>query len=227
MLPNRLRPYRRPALDLLSVMFVTAVVVGAVVLLDRWLAEAADADRFGDVIGIVQLFATAVIVIAGAAFAYRKLQLFRDFEPHLTVTQTLSHRPIGQQYVHIEVTVSLYNSSRVRVEIHEAFFRLAQIAPIDDGDVETLYSQSLLDRGGDDISDIQWPVLDILPRASNVAVLTIEPGQTHHEAGEFIISRDVRTVLLYSYFSNSEYFEGSRSAPGWTASTVYDILIGD
>ena len=113
------------------------------------------------------------------------------------------------------------------MEIQEAFFRLAQIAPIDDGDVETLYSQSLLDRGGNDISDIQWPVLDILPRASNVAVLTIEPGQTHHEAGEFIISRDVRTVLLYSYFSNPEYFEGSRSAPGWTASTVYDILIGD
>ena len=79
MLPNRLRPYRRLTLDLLSVMFVTAVVVGAVVLIDRWLAEVADADRFGDAIGTVQLFVTAVIVIAGAAFAYRKLQLIPRF----------------------------------------------------------------------------------------------------------------------------------------------------
>ena len=224
MLPNRLRPYRRLALDLLSVMFVTAVVVGAVVLIDRWLAEVADADRFGDAIGTVQLFVTAVIVIAGAAFAYRKLQLFRDFEPHLTVTQTLRHRPIGTRYVHIAVTSILQNSSKVRVEIREAFYKLYQIAPIDDDEIELLYNQTIVNRDDDGVSDIHWPELEVLPRASDTHILTIEPGETHYETGEFIISRDVRTVLLYSYFFNSEYFEHSRSAPGWTATTIYDIV---
>ena len=90
-----------------------------------------------------------------------------------------------------------------------------------------LYSQTVVNRDDGDVSEIHWPELEALPRASDTQVLTIEPGETHYETGEFIISRDVRTVLLYSYFSNSEYFEGSRSAPGWTASTVYDIVIGD
>lgn len=224
MVPNRLQPYRRLALDLLLVACVTAAVIGAVMLLNRWLVETADAGRVSDVISTVQLFATAVIVIAGAAFAYRKLQLFRDFEPHLTVTHDLSHRPIGQLYVHVAVTAALHNSSKVRVEIREAFFELRQIAPMDDGDVELYYSQSIGDRDSDDVSFVQWPLLDTLPRASETTVLTIEPSETHYETGEFIISRDVQTVLLYSYFFNSEYFEHSRSAPGWTATTVYDIV---
>ena len=86
LLPNRLQPYRRLALDLLLVACVTAAVITAAVLLNRGLVGAADIGHFNDAISIVQLFATAVIVIAGAGFAYRKLQLFRDFEPHLTVT---------------------------------------------------------------------------------------------------------------------------------------------
>lgn len=224
-LPSRLRPYRRLALDLLLVAVVAVLVVGAVLLLNSWFTDAAAAGLLGVVASVVQSFITAVIVAVGAVFAYRKLQLFRDFEPHLTVTQTLSHRPIGTRYVHISVTAILQNSSKVRVEIREAFYKLYQIAPIDDDEIELLYNQTVVNRDDDDVSDIHWPELEALPRASDTHVLTIEPGETHYETGEFIISRDVRTVLLYSYFFNSEYFEHSHSAPGWTATTIYDIVI--
>ena len=224
MVPNRLRHYRRLALDALWVAGITVAVVGAVTLLNLAPIGASGTARLADAASIAQLSATAVIIIAGAVFAYRKLQLFRDFEPHLTVTHDLSHRPIGQLYVHVAVTAALHNSSKVRVEIREAFFELRQIAPMDDGDVELYYSQSIGDRDSDDVSFMQWPLLDTLPRASETTVLTIEPGETHYETGEFIISRDVQTVLLYSYFFNSEYLEHSRSAPGWTATTVYDIV---
>ena len=222
--PNRFRHYRRLALDALWVAGITVAVVGAMILLNLAPLGASGTARLADVASIAQLSATAVIIIAGAVFAYRKLQLFRDFEPHLTVAHDLSHRPIGQQYVHVEVTAALYNSSKVRVEVREAFFKLYQITPMDDEDVELLYAESIGDRDHDDVSYIRWPELDTLPRASDTHVLTIEPGETHREAGEFIISRDVQTVLLYSYFFNSEYFEHSRSAPGWTATTVYDIV---
>ena len=224
MLPSRFRPHRRLALDFLSIAGIAGLVVGAVVLLNRWLFDVAPIDRFGVVVGVVQPLVTVVVVIAGAAFAYRKLQLFRDFEPHLTVTQTLSHRPIGTRYVHVAVTSILQNSSKVRVEIREAFYQLYQIAPIDDDEIELLYNQTVGNRDDDGILGIHWPELETLPRASDTHVLTIEPGETHYETGEFIISREVRTVLLYSYFFNSEYFEHSHSAPGWTATTIYDIV---
>ena len=86
---------------------ITVAVVGAVILLNLAPVASGGAERLGDAASIVQLLATAVIIITGAVFAYRKRQLFRDFEPHLTVTQSATHRAVGTQYVHIAVTASV------------------------------------------------------------------------------------------------------------------------
>ncbi len=219
--PNRFRPYRRLTLDLLLVAAVAVAVVGTVVLLNRWLVEAADAGRFSDVVSSAQLFATAVIIIAGAVFAYRKLQLFRDFEPHLTVTQSATHRAAGTQYLHIAVTASLHNSSKIRVEIRESFFRLHQVQPLDDEDIEALYEAAF---NSEQHADIGWPVIDEAFHRLGPNELVIEPGESHHEYCEFIISNDVDTVLIYSYFYNLEHSQHSRSAQGWSATTVHDMV---
>lgn len=221
MLPSRFRPYRRLALDLLLVAGVAIAVVVAVWLLNRWLIDATAVERFGVAVDVVQPLVTAVVVIAGAVFAYRKLQLFRDFEPHLTVTQTASHRPVGTQYVHIAVTATLHNSSKVRVEIRESFFRLHQIQPLDDEDIEALYEAAF---NSGQHADIGWPVIDEAFRRLGPNELVIEPGESHHEYGEFIVSNDVDTVLIYSYFYNLEYSQHSRSAQGWNATTVHDMV---
>ncbi len=230
-----LRSYRRgAAIEVLVVVGVLLFLAGAALGLNYWLTDDSrtgtsptDISRIRDVVGIVQAFVWAFLIIAGGIFAYRKLQLFRDFEPHLTVTHSVTHRLIGTQYMHISVTATLHNSSKVKVEIREGFFQLMQIAPIDDDDVEQLYSQVFHSNDSVDILDIQWPLLDMLPRASSTNALVIEPGETHLELGEFIVSNEVKTILLYSYFYNSKSFEGSQSAPGWTATTVYDIITGN
>ena len=230
-----LRPHRRAvAIEVLIVVGVLLLLAGAAVGLNYWLTDASrtgtsatDISRVRDVVGIVQAFVWAFLIVAGGIFAYRKLQLFRDFEPHLTITQAVTHRPIGTQYVHIAVTATLHNSSKVKVEIRQGFFRLMQIAPIDDDDVEQLYSQAFDSNDSDGIPDIQWPLLDMLSRASSTNSLVIEPGETHLEPGEFIVSNEVKTVLLYSYFYNSNFFESSQSAPGWAATTVYDMVTGN
>ncbi len=133
---------------MLLVAVVAVAVIGVVALLNRPFFHVAPIDRFGVVAGVLQPPVAAVGVIAGAAFAYRKVQLFRDFEPHLTITQTLSHRPIGTRYVHIDVTAILQNNSKVRVEIREAFYKLYQIAPIDDDEIELLGFIPLIIQNG-------------------------------------------------------------------------------
>ena len=219
------RQFRRLALDLFVVLVAITVVVSIVFLLNLWLFDPdrakADIERIGDIVGIVQLSAAAVIIVAGGVFAYRKLQLFRDFEPHLTVTQSATHRTVGTQYVHVAVTATLHNSSKVRVEIRESFFRLHQIQPLHDEYVEALYAAAFNSQSH---TDIDWPVLDEAFRRLGPNELIIEPGEYHHEPCEFIVSRDVETVLVYSYFYNPDHFENSRSAQGWTATTVYDIV---
>ena len=163
---------------------------------------------------------------AGGNFAYRKLELFRDFEPHLTVMHTVSHRRVGQNYLHIAVTATLHNTSKVMVVVKQGYIQLSQISPIDDEIVEQKYAEVFGNPNAGDVRHFRWIELDTMPRASDDDALVIEPGESHTEPGEFIISDEVKTVLVYSYFYNSRRSGGDRSAPGWTASTVYDIIVG-
>ncbi len=180
-----------------------------------------DIGRAKDLAGIVQASAAALAIAAGGVFAGYKLQVFRDFEPHLTVSQTVSHRPVGTRHVHIAVTATLRNSSKVRVEIRKGFFQLQQIAPIDDDDVEFFYGQASGSKG---IPDFDWPLLGEFSLVQGQKYLVIEPGETHHESCEFIASSDVESILVYSFFENMHKSESSRSADEWTATTVHDIV---
>lgn len=226
----RLRPRRM--VDLAIAVIILLILAGAVLALNYWLADVSrprtgrtEIGRIGDVVGIVQLFVTALIIAVGGFFAYLKLQLFRDFEPHLTVTQSVSHRRIGRQFMHVAVTATLHNNSRVKVDVDKGYISLLQISPIDDEIVTQKYAEVFGDIDNDSVKHFQWVELDTIRRASGDDPLVIEPGESHIELGEFIVSDAVEAVLAYSYFHNSRYTIGSASAPGWTASTVYDIVV--
>jgi hypothetical protein len=93
-----------------------------------------------NIAAIVQASTTALAVGIAGAFAGYKLRVFRDFQPHLTITQDISHRRIGDSYWHIAVTATMRNTSKVEVEIQKRIFRLQQISPISDDEVKELYT---------------------------------------------------------------------------------------
>ena len=229
---RKLPPCRRAAIEILIVAGILLGLAGTAAALNLRLEDAArnatspaEIGRIRDVVSIIQAFVWALLLLAGGVFAYRKLGLFRDFEPHLTVTHAVSHRPVGQQYRHIAVTATLHNTSKVKVDVQDGYILLAQISPIDDETLVQKYVQAYNTSGGNKERDFEWPLLDISRQPSGENTLVIEPGEIHTELGEFIVSNAVESVLVYSYFYNSGYFDGARSAPGWTASTVYDIVI--
>lgn len=179
---------------------------------------------FKDVSAVLQSFITALAVAAGGYFALFKLQVFRNLQPHLTIEHEISHRIISDSYAHISVTAVLRNSSRVKVELREGFFRLQQVVPTTDEDVARLYAEVFEDGAGDEESDhIQWPILDTHYPNWDRGKIVVEPGESHPETYEFIVSKDVESVLVYTYFDNPAYSEGSGVAEGWHATTVYDI----
>ena len=218
MLSRMLGRSRRWFGDGLILVAVVATLVTIVWGLHAW------RDVFGTVgeaVSIAQVFITAVVVLAGGIFAYRKLQLFRDFEPHLTVTQSVASRPVGTEYAHIAVAATLHNSSKVRVEVRECNFQVQQIQPMSNEEIEHYYVEAFRQDGS---AYIEWPMLEDVVRRLEPNEMVIEPGAYHHEPGEFIVSRDVKVVLVYSYFFNTEYSDSGRSAQGWSATTVHDIL---
>ena len=178
--------------------------------------------RFISAVGLLQPLVTALVLVVGGIFAYRKLQLFRDFEPHLTVTQSVSSRAVGSQYAHIAVTATLHNSSKVRVEVRECLFQIHQVQLLSDDDVEHYYVEAFREDGS---AYIEWPIIDEVMRRLEPNEIVIEPGAYHHEPCEFILSRNVTTVLVYSYFFNTAYSENGQSAQGWSATTVHDDIV--
>ena len=196
---------------------VLALLTGVCVVLFLALS---DIGKLKDIAAFAQSVVTAIAIVVGGIFAYHKLQVFRTFEPHLTISHKVSHRTIGDSYVHIDAAATLHNSSKVKIELLKGFFRLQQVVPVSDAEVESLYAHLL---GGQDYKDIQWPTLYEVQRAWDKDELVVEPGEAHQEAHEFIVSIDIESVIIYTYFYNPN----SSTPQGWGATTVYDIVRRD
>lgn len=178
-----------------------------------------DTSLASDVTRIVQASVTAIAIAAGGVFAGVKLQVFRDFAPHVTIHQTVSHRAIGDSYVHIFVTATLHNSSKVRLDFRRGFFRIQGISPLSDVEVEETYADVFVMRNN---RDFQWQTIDEAPREWSKNDLIVEPGESHPETCEFIVSREVKAVVVHTYMYNSKH---PAIPQGWGATTAHDIII--
>ena len=204
---------RQVQLGTLAVAVILVLVVVGFVLLDI--------AKIKDEVSIFQSAITSFAILVGGVFAIFKFQLFRDFEPHLSISQEISHRFTGNEYVHIAITSTLNNNSRVQIGLTKGFFRVQKILPVTNEEVEHLYAQVFVNKESE---NIQWPMLDEIQRIWPQNRFIVEPGESHQEISEFIISSEVEAVLVYAYFYNSTYSPGSQSAEGWAATTVYEII---
>ena len=179
-------------------------------------------ERLRDYALFVQGVVTTVAIGAGAYVADRRFQIFRTFQPHLTITHRITHRQLSESYIHIEVTAVLHNRSRVKTDLRRGFVSLMGVAPVSDEEAEFLYTRS---EEGRNYRAIQWPELDYLECIWDAGELVVEPGESHSETFEFIVEEtDYTSILAYTYFYNTEDEDGDESAGGWAATTVYDIL---
>ena len=174
-----------------------------------------------EIVASIESVVTILAILLGGAYAIFKLGVFRDLKPHLTITQNVSHRLLGNKYVHLAVTAHLHNSSKVAIEIQNASFRAQLISPLVDEEVERMYEDTFSD---DEDERIWWPTLEEIDKYWNDGELIVEPNETHSETYEFIVGSETNTIMIYAYFHNPRYEPGSNVAEGWDATTVYDIV---
>jgi len=199
----------------LAALAVAGIILAAFLGLAVW----SDAAHLKDAAAVVQALATAAAIGIGGALAWFKLQIFRDFTPHLTISHEVGHRIISPSYALIDVTVVLHNGSKVHVELREAIFRLQMVAPISDAEAATLYDEI---QSGSVEAEATWPLLVRAQRNWVEGELIVEPGESHRESCDFIVSTDVAATRIYTFFRNSSWEAGS-SSEGWGAATIYDM----
>ena len=201
-----------------QIIVVALAIAGAAALFVSisWSVMALTDMSFKDAASSVQSIGTLVVLSVGGALAYYRFEMFRSFEPHLTITHEISHRRVGDGFVHMAVNANLSNNSRVKLDIDRCLLVIQLISPTTDSEIVRLYLQTF---GSDRYETVHWPTLEYVPREWDSS-LVVEPGESHRETFEAIVDRDVRTVLIYTYFYNSS----SRGADGWDTMTVYDIV---
>ena len=205
------------AMLLVMTLFLIVIMVSLAAGLDA----SFPISRASDAANIILGAATVTALVTAGVFAVHKLRLFRAFEPNTTVSQEISHSSISDSYVHISVIANLHNSSKVQLGICEGFFRLQQVSPLPDEEVEDLYAEVFIDKKH---RDMQWPVLDEVPRTWAEFELVLEPGESHYESASFIISKDVESVLVHTYFYDVRHHSLSSRPKGWGTYTAYNVM---
>ena len=203
--------------------------------------SASVADTFYLWVSIAQGVATIIAIVLGGIFAWRRGLIFRHEQPHVTISHDVTHRQIGHGYIHIEVTATLHNSSRVKMEFRDGLFTVEQLAPLSLKDAERLFEE-LFDR--DLYESPKWDLLRERRLEWSKDELVAEPGEKVPATFEHIVSNAVQSVLITTYFYNTRVmgkipaemkpreaerrkrFWWSRrpSGPkGWGRTTAYDI----
>ena len=171
----------------------------------------------------LRLIATAMAIAAGVAIAWHKLDIFREFEPHLTIEQTIQSQTLGDSYCLIVATAILRNNSKVLIKPREGYCRLAQISPLGDFEVIEIYMKSLR-RDGNNLEQLGWPILGEVRRIWGDGDIAIEPGECQQETYQFIVNGDTESVVALTAFYNPSYGEGvTNGAETWRCYTFHAI----
>ena len=173
----------------------------------------------------LRAIATTIAIAAGIAIAWYKLDIFREFEPHLTITQTVESQPIGNSYALIVVTATLTNNSKVQVKPRQGYCRLAQTSPLNDAEIVTLYQEALARDDTTEFEQVDWPGLYEIRQHWQDGDISIEPGEQHQETYQFVIVRSTESVVALTVIYNPLYGRGNRNrAESWRCYTFHDVL---
>ena len=169
--------------------------------------------------------ATALAIAAGVSIAWYKLDIFREFEPHLSIEQTIESRRLGNSFRLIVATAILTNNSKVLVKPREGYCRLAQTAPLSDPSVVEMFTNSV--RSGTEENGFEqfgWPVLGEVRRTWPEGDIAIEPGECHRETYQFIVDEGTESVVALTAIYNPAYnLDPASHAETWRCYTFHDV----
>ena len=171
---------------------------------------------------------TALITIG--LYYYTRRIANRSFIRYLDVSHKISHRSIGDQYLHISVKSVLHNTSKVKIDVLNGFTIVQRIMPgLNEEDIKRMYDQVRSEKNCD---FIQWPDIEKCNHSWKDDELIIEPGETRTTTCQFLRPNDVESIMVRTFFWKQGFSEGSPYldspfsegyANGWGEATVYSI----
>jgi hypothetical protein len=190
-------------------------------LADQAAKEPDQLDQFKKLIEIVASCLTLIAIIVGAIWTYWLFVRTRQKYPSVTLTQRIDYRVIASDKVWLRVTITLQNTSKVLLSLVNARSWVQQVIPVDEETLtKILKGEEPLDEEG---LEYLWPLaVDQKEKEWSKGSREIEPGESDQVHFDFLLGRDVETIIVYSYFRNAKKF-GRKKELGWQITNVYDL----
>lgn len=169
---------------------------------------------FDTIASVFPQVATLLFSVIAIFWLLVKYHEQREAVPHLSISHDVSHFSDEDNFVHINVTANLHNSSKVQVKIRKAELVLFQALPVLDDKFEILASTCKAHH-------IPWQLSG--KRLPNWDELSIEPGQTIQLIFAIKIPKSVKSILVHTHFSNPCFDKKSEHNSGWRSISFYDI----
>lgn len=205
---------------------LTAALATAGTQVPIWLAMAAKATPVNG----IALAASAAAGIAAILAATHRFGLFRESDPHLSVTQTIHTQELGESYRLVAVTTVLHNKSKVLVNPTRAWCRLAQTKPLTDERVQAIFDDALISDSEDPQEQFAWPILAQAEKTWDPGEMTIEPNEDSPVVFQFIIGRKTDAVHITTAIIRPDQSEPKENHPetqlppmAWMCYTFYEL----
>lgn len=150
------------------------------------------------------LSASAAAAVAAILAAAHKFGLFRESQPHLSVTQTIYTQQLGQNFRLVAVTAILHNNSKVLVRPTKAWCRLDQTAPLKDEDVQEIINDALTNKSDEPYEQFAWPILAQVDKTWSPGEMVIEPNENAPVVFQFTIGKEATAVHISTAIIQSD-----------------------
>lgn len=165
---------------------------------------------------IAQATTTTVAIIAGGIWTYFRFVKNRLFFTRAELKHEIVQKNLAAGKSLLRVTLTVFNKGDVLLPISNVWTRLKQITPVTGQLLEDLVSDK--DLAKDDEGEILWPEIGFHEIDYSTCEAEIEPGESECFHFDFVINNSVKSVQIYSFFTNKQKKEA-----GWPLTTIIDI----
>ena len=166
-------------------------------------------------------------LLSAALAAAWKFSLFRESDPHLTITQEISADREGEETWIVTVNATLHNTSRVVVRPSRARCQLIQTGPITKEALSAIAQQAKEHPRSDAYLRYSWYLLDQDQRSWPKGNLKVEPNQKTQIAFQFMINAAVTRIGVITAILEEDKSQKNPQPlyeSGWTCYTPYNLL---
>jgi hypothetical protein len=166
-----------------------------------------------------QSFVTALAIIIGGIWTYRKYIQNREGLPKAKLEHKITHRIVNEKIMLLDINITIYNIGDSKITIQSWEIILNQILPPISEFLDTINAFEISENEVRSI--ILWhKLISEIKELGKENRHIIEPNESHQFHKNYIISSEIKTVSLYTYFHNIAIEDHS---VGWALNTIYDL----